>query len=60
MSNDLELYEVIDDNKLKSLGTFETKEDLEEFIGEDLQEQLLPYAKHIVLFKGGFVGCFIK
>jgi len=60
MNNDLELYQVIDTNKLKSLGTFYSKEDVEEFIGQDLIEELLLDATYIVLFKGGFVGCFTK
>lgn len=60
MSNDLELYEVIDDNKIKSLGTFYCKEDMEEYVGQDLIEELLPTATYIVLHRGGFVGCFTK
>ena len=60
MSNDLELYKVIDTNKLKSLGTFYCKEDAEEYVGQDLIEELLPTATYIVLHQGGFVGCFTK
>jgi len=58
MNNDLELYQVIDTNKLKSLGTFKDKEDLEEYMGADLIEEFKPTMTYIVLFKGGFVGCF--
>lgn len=60
MSNDLELYEVIGDNQIKSLGTFKDKEDMEEYVGQDLIEELLPTATYIVLHRGGFVGCFTK
>lgn len=60
MNNDLELYQVIDTNKLKSLGTFKDKEDLEEYVGRDLIEELLPTATYIVLHRGGFVGCFLN
>lgn len=59
-NNDLELFQVLDDYKLKSLGTFYCKEDLEEFVGQDLIEKLLPTATYIVLHQGGFVGCFTK
>lgn len=58
MNNDLELFKVLEENKLEFLGTFKDKEDLEEFVGTDLQEHFVSNMTYIVLFKGGFVGCF--
>jgi len=49
---------VLEENKLEFLGTFKDKEDLEEFVGADLQEHFVSNMTYIVLFKGGFVGCF--
>ena len=56
----LELYKVVNDKQITSLGFFDNKESVEEFVGQDLIEVLLVDATYLVLYKGGFVGCFTK
>lgn len=54
----LELFKVIDNRQLSSLGQFECREDVEEFVGQDLIEELSPDATYMVTHEWGFVGCF--
>lgn len=53
----LELYK-INENQLLHQKDFYTKEELEQFMGADIQEHFAPDMTYIVLCQGGFVGCF--